>query len=108
MDFNDRPKSADPTEVMERLEQIEKETSERIRQETLNSYSVNQPSTSRFQMSSNAIVDMRDILSLDVNTWRCIETFAPSSTGSDANLEDEPPEEFVLQMPRQRRRFQDM
>ncbi|XP_047023405.1 leucine-rich repeat-containing protein 56 [Helicoverpa zea] len=35
IDFNDRPKDADPAKVLERLEQIEKETQKRVKEEAL-------------------------------------------------------------------------
>uniref|UniRef100_A0A2H1V428 SFRICE_000030 n=1 Tax=Spodoptera frugiperda TaxID=7108 RepID=A0A2H1V428_SPOFR len=35
INFNDRPKCPDPTKILERLEKIEKETQERIKEETL-------------------------------------------------------------------------
>ncbi|CAH1635336.1 unnamed protein product [Spodoptera littoralis] len=41
INFNDRPKCLDPTKILERLEKIEKETQERIREETLKAKSKN-------------------------------------------------------------------
>lgn len=41
IDFNSRPKGADPSKILERLEQIEKETQDRFKEEKLNRQSYN-------------------------------------------------------------------
>ncbi|CAG9792142.1 unnamed protein product [Diatraea saccharalis] len=48
IDFNRRPRDADPAEVMDRLERIEKETMERLKQEESERQSGHSPQTSTY------------------------------------------------------------
>ncbi|CAF4854657.1 unnamed protein product [Pieris macdunnoughi] len=81
IDFNERPKDADPNKAIERLEQIEKETMERLNNEN--------PDSSFSRNVYNFASDPARIFSSGLNDelWRGIEDLALPDTEYTGNLQ---------------------
>lgn len=62
IDFNERPKCPDPSKILERLEQIEKETQDRFKEETLKGKSTSTERNNTYLPSSsfNSLSSMND------------------------------------------------
>lgn len=91
IDFNERPKGIDPKEAMDRLEAIERETTERLKRGNDNATGSatemraylakisNAESSSALNPEEQPIHAMDDVLAYDFEMWQGIEDLAPAS-----------------------------